>query len=587
MTSQADKKIYLVGAKQIGYEEALDSEADILRNHQQFDESLAFHQDLYFNKKRALERLVAFHVGVDAARVRISYPKQWRRGGFNVAIPMIVFGDASRAEDQTAASVEAERIDDDVARVVLLRCPLPARCAETFHPGSVLEKMRCEMASYVWMQRHCPQVRIPHLYGFGFPDGHHFAYASRFSLFRRAILYIRQAWASFLRRPLPSNYLPVQIPDCPVNVGYMVIEFFGPSFGKQLPLVVQNQPLASEPAKMRNLFRDVSRLMLAVARIPQPRIGAFRFNYDGTISLDNRPVTCDLCLLESEGAPRTMAVDRTYTNVDQYVSDLATFHEQRFLAAPNAAFDTVDCAVQMGVKAFVRAVAHHFTKGRQRDGPFVLYMSDQNAGNIMVDDDWNVTGIFDLEWIIAAPVDAPRTPSWLTWDAIDVMAGARYEAYDTARGLFMDVFREEERLADTRALEEALCGTTLSAAMDTSWSSGRFWFYSALLSVDGMFHVVRRRLVPLFYAGKLPYAAFYRLFDPKPADVVRQKLGDRATYETDLAKLFGRDAPSPETNKEAVTAEMIDAELVRVHGKTETRDAATAAATEKAVEDKD
>jgi hypothetical protein len=48
---------------------------------------------------------------------------------------------------------------------------MPYKLAEEQHPGTVDEKVSCEAASYIWMQEHCTDIRIPHLYGFGFTDG--------------------------------------------------------------------------------------------------------------------------------------------------------------------------------------------------------------------------------------------------------------------------------------------------------------------------------------------------------------------------------------------------------------------------------
>ena len=369
--------------------------------------------------------------------------------------------------------------------------------------------------------------------------------------------------------PVPSRYLSVSVKkdDCPIDTGYMILEHFGPSFGQELPLKVRKakvvagsaveclpEPISilSEPTKMVNLFRGVSRIILSLARVPQPRIGAFRFNDDGTISLDSRPVTADMFVLENAGAPRTMQVDTTYSSVGEYVDQLQTFHEQRFLAAPNAAHSEDDAVYQMGTMSFLRAVAHHFVgaqRSQRRNGPFVLSMSDNNQSNIMVDDDWNVTGIYDLEWIFSAPVDQPREPPWLTWSLVDGIVDTEhggYEAYAATRAAFMQVFAEEERLADTKELEKALGGTTLSAVMEESWATKTFFFYASLLSINGMTHVVRSQLWPLFFGsadarGLLdPYMTLSQLWAPRAVDVISKKMDDHTKHLTGVAALFGR-----------------------------------------------
>jgi len=45
--------------------------------------------------------------------------------------------------------------------------------AEPRYPGTVDEKLSSEVETYVWMQDRCADVRIPHLYGFGFSDHRH------------------------------------------------------------------------------------------------------------------------------------------------------------------------------------------------------------------------------------------------------------------------------------------------------------------------------------------------------------------------------------------------------------------------------
>jgi hypothetical protein len=40
-----------------------------------------------------------------------------------------------------------------------------------------------------------------------------------------------------------------------------------------------------------NLFKDLSRIMLSLGRVPLPRIGSFTINDEGILSLTNRPLT--------------------------------------------------------------------------------------------------------------------------------------------------------------------------------------------------------------------------------------------------------------------------------------------------------
>ncbi|CAK7200806.1 hypothetical protein SEUCBS139899_003505 [Sporothrix eucalyptigena] len=565
----------------VSYEEAIQSGTDIIHESQQFRGVMSFWFRMSQPQQRvALERLVARHIGVDAARVKMSHTKMWRQGAFNLAIPVLIFDSKAEAEAAREPSLQAGMNGDIPASVpdsihrVMLRLPMAAKCAEDAYPGSILEKMRCETATYVWMQQNCPQVRIPHLYGFGFPTGQHFSHTRHLFFVRRILLSIQRFFASLLGRPVPSNYLSVSVKkdDCPLDTGYMILEHFGASFGQELPLKVRNAKIVaggtveclpepikilSEPVKMVNLFRGVSRIILALARVPQPRIGAFRFNDNGTISLDGRPATADMIVLENAEAPRTMSVDTTYASAEEYIGAMQTFHEERFLAAPNAANSEEDAIYQMGTMSFLRSVTHHFFGGNSRvncsnsrwhRGPFVLSMSDNNQSNIMVDDEWNVTGIYDLEWIFSAPVDMPREPPWLTWSLLDGIVDTEhggYEEYSNTRAAFMKVFAEEERLADMKALEEALGGTTLSAVMEESWVSKTFFFYASLLSINGMTQITRSQLWPMFFGseqerGLLDYTTLTQLWSPKVVSVITKKIDDHTKHLAGVAALFGR-----------------------------------------------
>ncbi|CAK7220079.1 hypothetical protein SCUCBS95973_004035 [Sporothrix curviconia] len=504
--------IYQAHGTSINREDALASEKNVIARNSQFY-SLVHLSERLWRDRPAVAALVAMHVGARPECVEMGDPKIWKRGGFNLVVPMIVRDKEPRAEDKSEGrDTGTDKASGQAAPPVLLRIPLPAKVGEVQHPGSVMDKLRCEMASYIWMQRHCPE-----------------------------------AVAAWLRKPVPSAYLPVALPPGPVpqpleETGYMILEnLSGAQFGRQLPYVVpRDRPLHKlcddEPVKTRNLCRDLSRIMLSLARVPQPRIGAFWVCLaDGTIRLNGRPATCDMAISESEGAARTIALDTTYASADRYVADLARFHELGFRARPNAALDKEDAQLQMAIMVALRAVAHHFVDAGAADncGPFLPYLSDGNAGNILVDGDWHVTAIFDLEWLFAAPVAQLQPPLWLTWDSIDHVA-----------------------------LQE---DTPLSDAMEANWTSERTWFYLALSSVDGMTHIYNRRLKRLFWpaavetgadtdggsdekadtdkphqeaAPALPDEALYQLWQPDARAIIAQKLIDREQHVAAIERLF-------------------------------------------------
>jgi hypothetical protein len=52
--------------------------------------------------------------------------------------------------------------------MLFFRCPMPYKLAEDAYPGTMDEKLGSEVGAYSWMQLKCSEIRIPHLYGFGF-----------------------------------------------------------------------------------------------------------------------------------------------------------------------------------------------------------------------------------------------------------------------------------------------------------------------------------------------------------------------------------------------------------------------------------
>ena len=91
-----------------------------------------------------------------------------------------------------------------------------------------------------------------------------------------------------------------------------------------------------------NLFGDLSRIILSLARIPLPRIASFTISDEGILSLTNHPLTLSLHQLESDGMPVDIERQDTYTAVEPYVHDLLSYHESRIQHQPNAITEVCD-----------------------------------------------------------------------------------------------------------------------------------------------------------------------------------------------------------------------------------------------------
>lgn len=104
------------------------------------------------SKQGRIASLVAHHLGIKETRCVETPAKNWLHGSFNVCLPVNI----------------RDAPPEDPGSRLILRIPMAHRLK-----GMVVQKMRCEVATYIWMQENCSDVRIPLLFALGFPDGRH------------------------------------------------------------------------------------------------------------------------------------------------------------------------------------------------------------------------------------------------------------------------------------------------------------------------------------------------------------------------------------------------------------------------------
>lgn len=136
----------------VNLEDALDEDDDVLSQLRHPQE-----RDDFFNYLEAhtadIKTLVCAHLGVSNCHVCIM--ETWRSGSFNVCVPILL------------PKTEIRRGPNRV----YVRFPLPYKLGEDRFPGNVDEKLRAEVATYIWLQEKSPDVPIPLLHGFGLPNG--------------------------------------------------------------------------------------------------------------------------------------------------------------------------------------------------------------------------------------------------------------------------------------------------------------------------------------------------------------------------------------------------------------------------------
>lgn len=137
--------------REVTYEDVKDEEFNILHQLEFHGQQLQFFTHLW-DKRDWMKTVVAHHLNLASpSACEVSGVKDWLYGSFNVCVPITI-------NYQHKARV-------------LLRFPLPYRVGEAFNPGNGDEKIRCEAATYAWLQENCSDIPIPQLYGFSLSSG--------------------------------------------------------------------------------------------------------------------------------------------------------------------------------------------------------------------------------------------------------------------------------------------------------------------------------------------------------------------------------------------------------------------------------
>ncbi|KAB8356572.1 hypothetical protein FH972_024154 [Carpinus fangiana] len=487
--------------------------ANVLLKLEQPRRQAAFFQHL--NEKRdCIQAAAARHLNISPDRCRVAETTQWLKGSFNLCVPLVIEGTATQSR-------------------VLMRFPAPYLVGEDFHPGNSDEKLRCEAGVYAWLQDACPSIPIPQLYGFAVSTGQQFTSVAHLPLLSR--------WFHSLRRRVllclgysPSSYVRHQnhslgLKD--LGVGYLLLEFIEPTKAQMLSNTWQ--PQDGQCARRSNLFRGLAKILVTLSHVPLPRIGSFTIDDKGLLSLTNRPMTWDIFKLENEHVPTDIPRDLTYSTTDSFVSDILHLHRSRLRHLLNAANNKFDCLYQMQTLTLARSLFPLLFRRDLRHGPFILALPDLHQSNILVDEDWNIVKIIDLEFAASLPIECQHTPTWLTGEGTDQLTP---DTYDPPRQEFMRALKEEEeRIHDQEG--------TLSSIMEQGWVTGTFWAALALQSPTALFAICTERILPAFTieddAQELSAPRLLmKLWGLDYQDLSEAKAADKQNYDKQLEEVF-------------------------------------------------
>ncbi|KAM3549085.1 hypothetical protein MY1884_008894 [Beauveria asiatica] len=501
----------------ITFSSATARSANVLHALQYPLRKLAFYSHIE-GHRALLAEVIAHHLGTKPTDIEIAPQEWWQHGSFNLVIPLNVNVDTAHSSVPHA----------------ILRFPLPYRVGEVANPGNSDEKLNCEAATYAWLEANCPSVPIPKLYGFGLSTNQRFTNSSLLPWWSRWFHEARRLFRAAFGLQQPSQY--VSHPSsrfAALDISYLLLETV--TSGQTLS---QSWDEKRDDARLQNLQGDLARVIVSLARVPLPRIGAFRLDSNGYLRLDNRPISVTTAMHENEGLPLDLPRRTTFSSVKDFtLSQLAAF-ETRFLEQPNAIVNREDAWRQMASLAGAKLTFPQLFRDDLRNGPFVFSLTDLHRSNIFVNENWNITYIIDLEFACSLPVEFLQTPYWLDGGFIDQVTSAEFTPIHTE---FMEHIRREEKLQQCRYPDTE----PLSSIMEQSWASGTFWVPLALRDPVSFTDIFYHRILKghfEFPDEELDNGAYLRfcsrLYRRNLPSIIDRKLDDRKRYMERLTEAF-------------------------------------------------
>lgn len=261
-----------------------------------------------------------------------------------------------------------------------------------------------------------------------------------------------------------------------------------------------SQDQQHDKQRRTNFFRDLSRIILNLARIPFPRIGSLSLDHRGVVQLGNRPLNFGLQQLENKGVPTDIDRDTTYSSTEVYFSSLLSCHDNRILHQANSILSQSDGRTQVAVLAAMRALPPRYATRRFREGPFFFSLIDVHPNNVFVDSDWRIKSLIDLEWACVRPVEMLLAPVWVTGKRVDELPpGKHLDAYHVILEEFFDAFdREQSFFPPTQNSDDTLLTTDM---MRKGFETGQFWFFHALDNPKVACNLFFQHILPTISAG--------------------------------------------------------------------------------------
>ncbi|CAK3872917.1 Hypothetical predicted protein [Lecanosticta acicola] len=246
----------------------------------------------------------------------------------------------------------------------------------------------------------------------------------------------------------------------------------------------------NDPIKRNHLYTSIANIMLDLGKIPQPQIGSFTISNEGIISLTNRPLANPSAFWMRHNWPLPMSRNLTYSSTETYAQDLLALQDLRIQHQVNSIQSRDDGLVQLSILVGFRALLPQLFNPRLSRGNFVMSVTDMHQSNILVDENWKITRLIDLEFACSRPIEFVEVPHWFAAGDLDSKA-EHLQELETEYHKFVDVVAHREKATKQN--------DAFSRALLQSWTSGRYWFIQAMESIDCFYFVYRDHFRKKFF----------------------------------------------------------------------------------------
>jgi aminoglycoside phosphotransferase (APT) family kinase protein len=227
-------------------------------------------------------------------------------------------------------------------------------------------------------------------------------------------------------------------------------------------------------SSLERVYRQMAQVMLELSKPVFRQIGAL-VNDSGQWKVFKRPLTLNMNeLLRVGNIPPAKFTQERFDTAAEYFEELAT---QQFLHLQYQRNDSVederDCQEKYIARWLFRKIAQSI---QTEPGPFHLCCDDFRPSNVLVSDDFTITGVIDWEYTYVAPAEFTYVaPWWLLFESPEIWDLDQFLArYKPRLQLFLQILRRcEDDQIDKRTLKDS---QRLSDRMARSMETGLFWF---------------------------------------------------------------------------------------------------------------